>query len=463
MKVFTTLGRKKQEFIPQESGKVKMYVCGVTLYDECHLGHGRAYIVFDVIRRFLESLGYKVIYVQNFTDIDDKIIKKSQEEAKEEKEIPDKVREIVTRYKEAYFRVMDQLNIKRADIYPSATEHIPQMIDMIEKLLEKGFAYEKGGDIFFSVEKFPSYGKLSGKNLEELLPGARVEKDEKKKNPLDFVLWKSVKPYEPFWKSPWGEGRPGWHIECSVMSMEYLGNTLDIHGGGEDLIFPHHENEIAQSESYTGKPFARYWLHNGFVKVSGEKMSKSLKNFFLLRELLEEFPPEVLRLYLISTHYRNPLDFRIENIKSVSYSWQRIEEACLKGEETLGGGKIEDIHSTSYFKNFQQAMEDDFNTPRALGVLFDLVGDFNRSLSRGEKSPRTFSLYRDLKEILRILGFPLPQRLHIPPEYEELIKQREEARKRKDWEEADRIREILKSKGILLEDTPHGTVWRKRL
>ncbi|NOZ63808.1 MAG: cysteine--tRNA ligase [Caldiserica bacterium] len=461
MKVFTTLGREKKEFVPQEAGKVKMYVCGVTLYDECHLGHGRAYVAFDVMRRFLESRGYKVIYVQNFTDIDDKIIKKSQEEAKEEKEIPGKIKEIVARYKEAYFRVMDQLNIKRADIYPCATDHVSCMIEMVGKLVEKGFAYEKGGDVFFSVEKFPSYGKLSGKNLEELLPGARVGKDEKKKNPLDFVLWKSAKPYEPSWDSPWGKGRPGWHIECSVMSMEYLGETLDIHGGGEDLIFPHHENEIAQSESYTGRPFARYWIHNGFVKISGEKMSKSLKNFFLLRELLEEFDPRVLRLYLISTHYRNPLDFQIENIKSVANSWQRIEEACLKAEEMLGGEKVEKLPATLYFKNFQQAMEDDFNTPRALGALFDLVGELNRRLSRGEKDAETFSLYGDLKEMLDILGFPLPQREHLSPELEKLIQQREEARKNKNWAEADRIREILKSKGILLKDTPQGTVWRR--
>ena len=463
MKVFNTCGRKKVEFIPQEKDKVKMYVCGVTVYDECHLGHGRAYVVFDMIRRFLEFEGYKVSYVQNFTDIDDKMIKRAKEEAKNEIEIPEKMKEISERYKDSYFNVMDKLNVKRADIYPCATEHISQMIKMVEVLLRKGFAYEIEGDIFFSVDKFPFYGKLSGKKIDELIPGARVEENEKKRNPLDFALWKSTKPYEPYWDTPWGKGRPGWHIECSVMSMEYLGETLDIHGGGEDLIFPHHENEIAQSESFTGKQFVKYWLHNGFVKIRGEKMSKSLKNFFLLRELLEEFNPEVLRLYLLSTHYRSPLDFTLENIKSISNSWERIEEAYLNAEEILGGGEVSEVPiSTKYLKEFKEDMEDDFNTPKALSTLFNLIGELNRKISKGEKDKEVFSLYYDLKKILEVMGFPLPKKFSLPAEYEELIKEREKARKVREWEKADKIRKYLKSKGIILEDTSRGTVWRRK-
>ncbi|MCD6521387.1 cysteine--tRNA ligase [Candidatus Calescamantes bacterium] len=462
MIVYNTLGRKREEFKTLEKGKVKMYVCGVTLYDECHLGHGRAYIVFDVIRRYLEWEGYEVLYVQNFTDIDDKIINRAKEEAKSEKEIPEKAREIVERYKESYFRDMDALNIKRADIYPSATEFIPEIIVAVEKLLKKGVAYSGNGDIYFSVDKFPSYGKLSGRKKEELMPGARVEPEEKKKDPLDFALWKSAKPYEPCWDSPWGKGRPGWHIECSVMSLKCLGETLDIHGGGEDLIFPHHENEIAQSESLTGKKFVNYWLHNGFVTVRGEKMSKSLKNFFLLRELLNQYPPQAIRFLILSTHYRNPLDFDLAHLETALRGWKRIEECILKSEEILGGGKTGKLEETKYIQEFRDVMREDFHTPQALRVIFDLVSELNRYLSRGEKSPEAFSLFNDLKTLLEVLGFALPEKLTLPPHLEKLIREREEARKRKDYQTADRIREQLLREGILLQDTPRGTVWRKK-
>ena len=461
MKIFNTLGRLKEEFIPQDKKEVRMYVCGVTLYDECHLGHGRAYIVFDVIRRFLEWSGYRVRYVQNFTDIDDKIIQRAKEEDPGKRVSQEKIREITARFKESYFRDMDALNIKRADIYPSATEFIPEMIEMVDILLRKGYAYQAGGDIYFAVDSFPGYGKLSGRRKEELLPGARVEVGVKKRNPLDFALWKSSPEDEPGWESPWGRGRPGWHIECSVMSMHCLGETLDIHGGGEDLIFPHHENEIAQSESTTGKPFSRYWIHNGFVKVKGEKMSKSLKNYFLLRELLCELPPQAIRLFILSTHYRNPLDFQVSFLNQAESAWRRIEESYLKCEEILGGGKTLSEKS-EYQERFRKAMEDDFNTPRALGVIFDLVNELNKLLAKREKGKRIFLLYEDLKDLLKVLGFALPERVALPPHLEKLIREREIARKRRDFQTADRIREFLRKQGIILQDTPEGTVWRKR-
>ena len=463
MEVYNTLGRRKEEFSPLRKGEVRMYVCGVTLYDECHLGHGRAYVVFDVIRRYLEFKGYKVRYVQNFTDIDDKIIQRAREEAKKEEEVIGKCREIAERYKVSYFEVMDKLGVKRADIYPCATEHIPEMIRIIEGLFKKGHAYNSGGDIYFSVDSFPSYGKLSGRKKEDLLPGARVEKDERKRNPLDFVLWKSRRRGEPFWDSPWGEGRPGWHIECSAMSMEYLGETLDIHGGGEDLIFPHHENEIAQSEGYTGKPFVRYWLHNAFVKVKGEKMSKSLKNYFLLRELLSQYSPEVLRLFLISTHYRKPLDFALSKLESYQRAWRRIEEAFLNAEKFLGNVSLPSQEPTSYWKRFEEVMDEDFQTPEALCTIFSLISELNKRIARGEKDSKSYLLFQELKEMLSVLGFTLPCQFQLSPYLLNLVKEREEARKRKDWEKADRIREILLKEGIILQDTPQGTVWRRKV
>jgi len=459
MKIYNTLSRQKEEFKPLKDKQVNMYVCGVTLYDEPHLGHGRAYVVFDLLYRYLEYRGYKVKYIQNFTDIDDKVINKARQEAPHTSALQEKVKEITERYKKTYFEVMDKLNIKRATKYPEATAHIPQMVRMIEALIAKGIAYEVGGDVYFSVDKFPSYGQLSRRKKEDMLPGARVKVEKGKKNPLDFALWKKSKEGEPYWESPWGKGRPGWHIECSVMSTEYLGATLDIHGGGEDLIFPHHENEIAQSESYTGKQFARFWIHNGFVKIEGEKMSKSLGNLFLLKELLKHYSPQTIRLFLISTHYRKPIDFSPEKFADFQNSWERIENAYLDAKDSLKKTPTQD--KSSYMQRFLEALDNDLSTPEALAALFDLINALNQLLEKRDFGGEFCRLFRELEEMLDILGFPLPEVGELPPKLMQLIKKREEARRNKDFPEADRIREELLQQGIILKDTPEGTVWRK--
>ena len=469
IKVFNTLTGKKEEFIPLEGKTVKMYVCGPTVYDHAHIGHARSAVVFDVIRRWLEYRGYKVIYVRNYTDIDDKIIKRSREEG-----IP--WYEVAQKYIDSYEEDMRALNVKEPTYKPRVTEHIPEIIKVVKGLIEKGYAYEANGDVYFSVEKFPSYGKLSKRKLEELIAGARIEPGEGKKNPLDFALWKKSKESEPGWESPWGIGRPGWHIECSVMSMKYLGETIDIHGGGLDLIFPHHENEIAQSESYTGKPFVRYWIHNGFVMVNKEKMSKSLGNFFTVKEILEKFSPDVLRLFLLSTHYRSPIDFSTERLEEAERSLKRlinfidsrevISSLPEKGEE----GKVIDVES--YRKEFEEAMDDDFNTAKALGVLFELVKEANqvkdKYLREGRIPKATkISLLKAVElveSMLKLLGLKLEREKEEGIE-DELIKLlvevRGELRKRKIFDLADMIRDRLKELGITLEDLPTGTVYKK--
>jgi cysteinyl-tRNA synthetase len=469
IKVFNTLTGKKEEFIPLEGKTVKMYVCGPTVYDHAHIGHARSAVVFDVIRRWLEYRGYKVIYVRNYTDIDDKIIKRSREEG-----IP--WYEVAQKYIDSYEEDMRALNVKEPTYKPRVTEHIPEIIKVVKGLIEKGYAYEANGDVYFSVEKFPSYGKLSKRKLEELIAGARIEPGEGKKNPLDFALWKKSKESEPGWESPWGIGRPGWHIECSVMSMKYLGETIDIHGGGLDLIFPHHENEIAQSESYTGKPFVRYWIHNGFVMVNKEKMSKSLGNFFTVKEILEKFSPDVLRLFLLSTHYRSPIDFSTERLEEAERSLKRlinfidsrevISSLPEKGEE----GEVIDVES--YRKEFEEAMDDDFNTAKALGVLFELVKEANqvkdKYLREGRIPKATkISLLKAVElveSMLKLLGLKLEREKEEGIE-DELIKLlvevRGELRKRKIFDLADMIRDRLKELGITLEDLPTGTVYKK--
>ncbi|MCX7823593.1 MAG: cysteine--tRNA ligase [Syntrophobacterales bacterium] len=502
--VYNTLTKEKEEFIPLEEGKVRMYVCGVTVYDYCHIGHARSAVVFDVIYRYLLFLGYDVTYVRNFTDIDDKIIKRAQEEGTDYKTIAD-------RYIKAFYEDMDRLGILRPTLEPKATEHIQDMIEIIKKLFEKGYAYKAGRDVYFAVDHFPGYGKLSGRSLEDMIAGARVEVDEHKKNPFDFVLWKGSKEGEPAWDSPWGPGRPGWHIECSAMSAKLLGETFDIHGGGKDLIFPHHENEIAQSEGAFGKTFVRYWLHNGFVNINNEKMSKSLGNFFTIREILEKVHPEVLRLFVLSKHYRSPVDFSDEALKESEKGLERLYMTISDAMERLGETKqlepnrkilldLEAITSLRHSKNYEtldaelwektfsfperflEAMNNDFNTAQAIGLIFDLRNALQRFLEvsgrkklKGPSEELVSFAVAFLKEAGSILGV-----IEQPPEeffrqqnllklkttgmtVEELeswIAKRAEARREKRFEEADQIRAMLSEKSIQLEDTPQGTRWR---
>jgi cysteinyl-tRNA synthetase len=468
--VYNTLTGKKEEFKPASSGKVKMYVCGTTPYDHCHLGHARCYVVFDVIRKYLEYKGYDVIYVQNFTDVDDKIINRAQQ-------LGMTVEEIAEKYIREYFEVMGRLNIKEADFYPRTTEHIKEMIALIEKLVSSGYAYVIDGDVYFEIAKFDGYGKLSHRSPEELKAGVRIEVDERKKNPLDFALWKSSKPGEPSWESPWGKGRPGWHIECSAMSMEYLGTSFDIHGGGEDLIFPHHENEIAQSEAVTGKPFVGYWLHNGFVTLNREKMSKSLGNFFTLQEIYEKYSPEVVRFFLISQHYRSPIDFSDDKLEEARKSLEKLEtvleniEFLLKGIKTGKKPSSSGEEDSSLWRakeKFTQAMDDDFNTARALGYIFDLVGKVNKIIS--ERSPDLSFLLaadRTLRSMGSLLGFLKEKAIKKTGidvfQIEKLIEERNTARERKDWDKADKIRIDLEKMGVILEDTSVGTRWKYKV
>ncbi len=485
--VFNTLGNRKEEFVPLEEGKVKMYVCGVTVYDLCHLGHARANMVFDFIYRYLMYKGYEVVYVRNFTDIDDKIINRANEEGVD-------FRVITERYIEAFREDMGRLGLLSPTYEPRATEHIDGIIALIERLVELGKAYVIDGDVYYSIDTFPEYGKLSGKKLDELLAGARVEVDERKRNPLDFALWKKSKPGEPAWDSPWGPGRPGWHIECSVMSMKHLGDTFDIHGGGKDLVFPHHENEIAQSEGATGKIFARFWIHNGFVNINREKMSKSLGNFFTIREILERFHPEVLRFFFATTHYRSPIDFSDKSVKEAKAGLDRIYnfyERFLRtlervpeasGEKAPEGSLIEDDREAlvNLRDRFTEAMDDDFNTALAVGHLFDAIRRVNRYYTENpgkefEKASAFLTYGKEVVELLKVLGFLSDQPssyFHYGIEDRlrekgvsldrilEMIREREEARKAKDYGKADALRETLSSWGIILEDTPSGTFWK---
>lgn len=488
LKVYNTLTGRKGEFVPQQAGEVRMYVCGVTVYDDCHLGHARCYVAFDVIRRYLEYKGYKVFYVQNITDLDDKIIAKARELQRlgGSKDLKALANDVAQRYTDGYFKHMDYLKVKRASIYPKATEHIGEMVELIQGLLDKGYAYRVDGDVNFSVSKFAGYGKLSGRTLEEMRAGARVEVDERKHDPMDFALWKEAKPGEPSWESHWGRGRPGWHIECSAMSMKYLGEGFDIHGGGQDLIFPHHENEIAQSEAYTGKPFCKCWIHNGFVTVEGAKMAKSLGNIFALKDLFTEFPdPEITRLFLLSFHYRSPMDFskakllqsqrrlaRFYNIldfilQALDGKLRRgkVTEASLSDQERMLYEQIEKTRS-----QFDEAMDDDFNTPAALASLNRLVRVINAlkdNLNVSQNKVLLSRAYETLKEKGAVLGFfeehgwanviDVPKR----DEIEKLIAERDRARAKGDWALADQIRSDLRVRGIILEDRPGKTTWRR--
>ncbi|OGP73886.1 MAG: cysteine--tRNA ligase [Deltaproteobacteria bacterium RBG_16_50_11] len=486
LRIYNTLTAKKEDFVPLYEKKVGIYACGVTVYDLCHIGHARSAVVFDSIYRYLRYREYEVTFVRNFTDIDDKIIKKANEEGTDWKEVAEK-------YIKEFYIDMGKLGLEKPAFEPRATEHIPGMIRLVSTLIEKGYAYQSGGDVFFSVNKFEDYGKLSKRDIEEMQAGARVEIDEKKENPLDFALWKGSKPGEPSWESPWGKGRPGWHIECSVMSQKYLGETFDIHGGGRDLIFPHHENEIAQSEAATGKPFARYWIHNGFVNINREKMSKSLGNILTLKEIFKDWQPEVIRLFLLSHHYRSPVDFSFDSLSEAKTALDRfyttlkaIQDELAKSSRTdikKGTPAPEEIRSAidSFQSRVEEAMDDDFNTAQALAHFYDLQRHLNSLLevSKGRPTEEIISLLKKAFDHFSKIGgvFGLfredpgaylreqkkegLKKLNLPEEeISRLIEERNRARKEKNWKKGDEIRNDLLSKGIVLEDTPTGTIWK---
>ena len=470
---FNTLTRRKEDLAPARGGEMRIYVCGVTVYDVSHIGHGRSAIVFDVIRRYLRHRGYAVKFVKNFTDIDDKIIRRANQEGVTAQEISE-------RYIAEYRADMASLGVLPADVEPKATEHIPQMIALIQRLVAKGLAYAVDGDVYFEVRKFPPYGRLSGKNLDDLLAGARVDVDERKRDPRDFALWKSTKPGEPSWPSPWGPGRPGWHIECSAMASQHLGESLDIHGGGEDLIFPHHECEIAQSEGATGKPFARYWAHNGLLNLGAEKMSKSLGNTLSIRELVKRHDPEAIRIYLLGAHYRHPFDFSAERIEESGRALARLRALVVEAERLAARGTPPPGPDQGLFdevarerERFEAAMDDDFNTPQALGVLFDLARTLQgarTAVSEGRAGAGAFLVgVGELVTLARTLGL-LEARVEPAAEVDPKLKAkidslvwlRQEARKRRDFAEADRLRTELESLDVVLEDTREGTSWRLR-
>jgi cysteinyl-tRNA synthetase len=471
IRIQNTTTRRKEEFVPLSRGEVRMYVCGVTVYDLSHIGHARSALVFDVIRRYLRHRGYTVKFVKNYTDVDDRIIRKANEEGVS-------AREISERYIAEDRVDMASLGVLEPDVQPKATEHIGRMIELIEGLIRKGMAYPIDGDVYFEVRRFPAYGKLSGRNLEELLAGARVDVDERKRDPRDFALWKSAKPGEPSWPSPWGDGRPGWHIECSAMAIEHLGETLDIHGGGEDLIFPHHECEIAQSEGATGKAFARYWIHNGFVNMGFEKMSKSLGNTLTIRELVKRHDPEALRLYLLGTHYRHPLEWSDERVGESARALSRLralkdeaDRLASRGTPAPGpdGGLFDQVAAQR--ARFEAAMDDDFNTPQALGVLFDLARLLHTAkdqVAQGATGAGAFLLGVGelvmLAQVLGLLEGGGRRTTAIDPQLkakiEALVYLRQEARRQRDFREADRLREELARLGVILEDTRDGTTWK---
>ncbi|APG24772.1 MULTISPECIES: cysteine--tRNA ligase [Syntrophotalea] len=479
LRVYNTMSGRKEVFEPLQPGKVGMYVCGVTVYDYCHIGHARANVVFDVIYRYLQFIGYDVTYVRNYTDVDDKIIKRANERGITSDDLAGE-------FIQAFDEDMARLGLADPTVQPKATHHIDHIIALVQRLIERGIAYESGGDVYFSVENFPSYLKLSKRNMDEMRSGARIAPGEQKRNPMDFALWKAAKPGEPAWESPWGPGRPGWHIECSAMAMEYLGESFDIHGGGKDLVFPHHENEIAQSEGATGKPFVKYWLHNGFVNVNQEKMSKSLGNFFTIRDILKSYDPEVLRFFILTAHYRSPIDFSDQNLQEARLGLSRFYEALQVALEVLDASPASDSVSEAgktLEAAFREAMDDDFNTAAAIGHLFEAVRTINRLVTEKgfrknrEKLAEVRALYETLLKLGGVLGIfasdpaiwlrqmnlaLLTATGYSEADMEEFIRQRQVARKNKDFTRADEIRDELAAKGIQLLDGPQGTTWKVR-
>ena len=456
MKLYNTLSGEATEFSPSDGNTVKMYVCGVTPYSSTHIGHALSYVAFDVLRRYLEHLGFEVRHVQNFTDVDDKIIQRAQEQEIE----PD---ELAGQYIDDFYRTMDALNIRRAHVYPKATEEIGPIIDTIGRLVDSGHAYAAGGDVFFRVEQSEGYGKLSHRTLEGMQAGSRIEIDENKEHPMDFALWKGARPGEPSWDSPWGPGRPGWHIECTSMSMTYLGESLDIHGGGQDLVFPHHENEIAQSEASTGVvPFSRYWVHNGLLRLGGDKMSKSLGNLVSVEEALQRFSPDAIRLYFLSSHYRSPLSYTDDGCAGMERSLDRLRHAL----ERNGGSGGTALDAEPYHRQFFEAMDDDLNTPRALAALFDLAREINRGSDAGHEVAGAQDSLRHLGAILG-LTFTQPERDDGPavgagPFIDLLLEARAALRQARQFEQADLIRNGLEELGVSVEDTPNGPIWQFR-
>ena len=488
LRIYNTLTGEKELFIPLVPGKAGMYVCGVTVYDFCHIGHARAGVVFDIIYRYLKYAGYDVTYVRNYTDIDDKIINRANQEGTDYRTIAD-------RYIEAFDEDMARLGLAKPTVEPKATDHIGGIIDIIEALIAKGHAYVSEGDVYYAVETFSDYLKLSGRNLEDMQAGARVEVGDKKRHPMDFALWKGSKPGEPWWQSPWGNGRPGWHIECSAMSMEFLGKTFDIHGGGKDLVFPHHENEIAQSEGANGCQFVRYWLHNGFVNINAEKMSKSLGNFFTIREVLKKYDPETLRFFFLSAHYRSPIDFSDQNLDEAQSGLERIYSCLAALDEILKGDShsaeivvIENLTQLGlelqgkvdqFMPRFVDAMDDDFNAAQALGVLFEMIRATNRFLAETKEiTPLSLALIAHVRHLFveagAVLGlFTTPPAVWLnaikstkagqiditPEEIECLIVERSNARSARDFKRGDEIRDLLLEKGVQLLDSAQGTTW----
>jgi len=461
LNIYNSLTKQRERFIPIKPDQVGIYVCGMTVYDYCHVGHARVMVVFDVVVRYLRSLGFSVTYVRNITDIDDKIIQRANDNGEDFNHLTD-------RFIQAMHEDTDALGVLRPDVEPRATHSIPNIIAMIQDLLDKGYAYiTDNGDVCYAIQRFADYGKLSGKQLNELRAGERVELDKSKQHPLDFVLWKTAKPDEPNWDSPWGAGRPGWHIECSAMSTNCLGNHFDIHGGGMDLQFPHHENEIAQSEAVTGEPYVNLWMHNGFVRINEEKMSKSLGNFFTVREVLERYQPEVVRYFILTSHYRSPLNYSDQELDAAKHALTRLYTA-LRG---LSLDDNEACTNESYNKRFQTAMEEDFNTPEALAILFDLSHEINKIRSESlSQATQLGSELRRLGEVLGLLqadpemflqGTQETGQALSTTEIENMIAERKAARERRDWAAADQIRTDLKAKGITLEDGAQGTTWRK--
>jgi cysteinyl-tRNA synthetase len=461
MRVFNTLTRRKEEFEPLRPGKVGMYICGSTVYNYFHIGNARPFILFDILRRYFESQGLEVTLVQNFTDIDDKMIRRAQEEGVT-------VPQLAERYIAAYFEDAGRLGIRPATVHPRATEHIPEIITLVQTLIDKGAAYAVEGDVYFNTQAFPDYGRLCGQNLEDLEAGARVDPDPCKRHPMDFSLWKAQKPGEPAWESPWGPGRPGWHIECSAMSMKYLGETFDIHCGGQDLIFPHHENEIAQSTAATGKPFARYWLHNGFLNIDNQKMSKSLDNFFTIRDIAQEYDLEAVRLFLLSAHYRSPLNFSRDQIAQAKSALERLyaarDQLAFRLAHAQAGAR--DATLTARIDEakarFNDAMADDLNTADALGALFDLVRILNTETGDStsvQDLQYLQQVFQSLSAVLGLLAKAAEEAL--PQEAQTLLDARAAARQAKQWQESDRLRESLRGLGIAVEDTPQGQKWKR--
>ncbi|WP_211749504.1 cysteine--tRNA ligase [Paenibacillus sp. Marseille-Q4541] len=463
LQIYNTLTRHKDTFTPQEPGKVKMYVCGPTVYDYIHIGNARPMIFFDVVRSYLEVIGNDVNYVVNFTDVDDKLIKKAEQ-------LGTTVPEVADRFIKAYYEDLDGLGIPRATHNPRVTENMDLIIDFIKQLEDEGIAYEKGGDVYYRTHKFPDYGKLSKQNLDELQFGIRIGVDERKENPQDFVLWKAAKPGEIFWDSPWGKGRPGWHIECSAMARNILGDTLDIHGGGQDLQFPHHECEVAQSEVLTGKPLANYWMHNGFIRIDNEKMSKSLGNGILVKDLRQEYKREAIRYFMLSTHYRNPLNFSEDIMAQAENSVDRIANAVNNVKHRLNTVTINETISkereskiTEIRNQFHEKMQDDFNTPDAITAVFEWVNEANMLLqtevvNRADLEAM-LALFEEMNLVLRVYT---EEKDELHADVEKLIHERAEARKAKDWARSDEIRDELAEMGIVIEDTPQGIRWRRK-